>query len=90
MAELGKLARCTLTISQRAYQTGGITNPAKFHRKLKNQGAHKEVYRFATFERDGKDCYQCGTGIKRVVVGARRLYYCAQCQAVIRPLGSTE
>ena len=89
LAELGKLARCTLTVTQRAYQTGGITNPVKYHRRLKSQGKHREVYRFATFERDGKACYQCDTRIKRVEISARRLFYCPQCQSVIRPPDST-
>ena len=89
LAELGKLARWTLKIAQRAYQTGGITNPVKYHRRLKSQGKHREVYRFATFERDGKACYQCDTRIKRVEISARRLYYCAQCQSVIRQPDST-
>tara|TARA_B100000767_G_scaffold273165_1_gene302579 strand:- start:615 stop:1505 length:891 start_codon:yes stop_codon:yes gene_type:complete len=83
LGQLGTLARCTLAIAYRAYQTGGITNPAKFHARLKKQGQRKESYRFAAFDRDGRSCYQCRSTIKRVEISARRLYFCQQCQHVI-------
>jgi len=32
------------------------------------------------YERDGKGCFQCGTPIRRKVIGQRSSYYCPRCQ----------
>lgn len=81
-AALGKLARTTLTLGQRAYATGGYTNPPRRVAALRRaqQGAGREAVRFAVFGRAEQPCYDCGGLIERREVSARRLYYCAQCQ----------
>jgi len=78
--ERGRLARSTLAISQRAYATGGVTNPPGRVRGLKARGAARRDHRFAVFDRDGLPCYRCGDAIRRITAGSRRLYFCPTCQ----------
>ncbi|MEQ8235049.1 MAG: endonuclease VIII [Gammaproteobacteria bacterium] len=79
--ERGRLARCSLAVTQRAYRTRGVTNPPRRVAALKAAGASRSRYRFAVFARDGRPCYDCGTTIERVTMGSRRLYWCPACQA---------
>ncbi len=89
VGELGTLARTTLTIGRRAYETGGMTNPprriAALRRALdpdvaRHRQRAREAVRFAVFDRDGQPCYDCGDIVERVEVSARRLYFCPGCQ----------
>ncbi len=80
-AAIQRLARATITISQRSYKTRGVTVTQATARKLKSQGGGFESYRFAAFGRTGKGCLNCGTKIIREEIGARRLYWCPNCQA---------
>ena len=80
--QLGRLARSTLVLCQRAYQTGGVTNPPRRAAELKRQGRSREGYRFAVFGRSGKPCYLCGSKIQRRQVTSRRLYECPTCQSI--------
>ena len=75
-----RLARQTLLIAQRAYATGGVTNPEARVAALKSRGVKRAGYRFAVFARAGKDCPVCATRIERIEAGARRLYLCPRCQ----------
>lgn len=87
-AALGRLAGSTLKIMQRSYDTGGITNPPSRVKALKQKGMkRKGQYRFAVFDRDGDDCYRCGTEIVRSTVSSRRLYWCPDCQHESGPNG---
>ncbi len=79
-AELGKLARSTLQISQRSYQTGGITLAPRLAGQLQKQGLSREWRRFYVFGRTGEPCYRCGTAIQRSETNTRRLYHCPSCQ----------
>lgn len=76
-----ELARQTLTVGRRAYETGGITLPPRQVRALKALGLKRREYRFAVFDRAGDPCLACGTPIERGVAGSRRIYRCPQCQA---------
>lgn len=78
--QLRRLARATLRLCQRAYQTGGVTNPPQRVARLKRQGAKRAAHRFAVFGRAERECYVCGSLIQRISVASRRLYYCPQCQ----------
>ncbi len=78
--QLGELARQTLSISRRSYDTGGITNPPRRAAALKKQGLSREKSRFAVFGRAGRPCHECGDEIQRVEANSRRLYYCPTCQ----------
>lgn len=77
---INKLARSTLLISQRAYETGGITNPPQLAAKLKKSGLTRGQYRHAVFGRDNKACYGCGEAVLKDAISARRIYWCPLCQ----------
>ncbi len=79
-ADRRRLARATCAISQRAYRTGGITNPRAMVRRLKAAGENYQQHRFAVFGRAGYACRRCGSKIQRVSVAGRRLYACPSCQ----------
>ena len=79
--QLGKLARSTLVLSWRSYETGGITNPPARVRELQSAGATGGRLRFAVFSRQGEPCYRCGEAIVRMECNTRRLYLCPGCQS---------
>jgi len=78
--ERNRLARTTLEIGTRAYQSGGVTNPQARVAALKTAGMRRPGYRFAVFSRAGLPCHLCGAMIERTEVGGRRLYRCPGCQ----------
>lgn len=78
--EIGKLARSTLTLSRRSYETKGITLAPRLSETLKAQGLSRGQRRFYVFGRDDHPCYSCAGNIRRQEIGSRRIYYCPQCQ----------
>jgi endonuclease-8 len=78
--QVNDLARSTLAISKRAYDTGGITNPPRRVAQLKKAGQKRRGYRHAVFGRVNQPCYQCGEAIVKETLAGRRLYYCPLCQ----------
>lgn len=80
--EIGRLSRSTLTLTRRALSTAGVTNQPRRVARLRRAGASRDDYRFAVFERDGAGCYACGSKVRRIEAGSRRLYYCERCQEV--------
>ncbi len=82
---LGRLARATLAICQRAYATAGVTNPPRRVQQLQKAGARRKQFRFAVFDRTGAPCYRCGTSVVRTEAGSRRLYLCEICQPAAPP-----
>ncbi len=80
--ELGRLARSTLAISRRSYETGGITLAPQLSRSLERQGYSRRRRRFYVFGRADNPCYTCATMIERSEVSSRRLYHCPRCQAI--------
>jgi endonuclease-8 len=81
VAERGRLARSSLRISRRSYQTGGITLSPALVRALQKAGSPYQMRRFAAFGRGGQPCYRCGTPVAREEIGSRRIYWCKTCQA---------
>lgn len=79
--ERGRLARSTLAIARRSYETGGITLAPRLAGRLQQQGLSREWRRFYVFGRADYPCYHCGSAVRREEVGTRRLYHCPQCQA---------
>ncbi|MFT4768319.1 MAG: endonuclease-8 [Glaciecola sp.] len=79
-AERGSLARETLKLPRRSYETGGITLPARLAASLKKTVKGFERRRFFVFGRDERPCYQCGDTIRRDSMGSRRIYWCPTCQ----------
>jgi endonuclease-8 len=82
--ELGTLARQTLHVSLRSYQTGGVTNRPGRETALKARGLSYEQRRFAVFGREGKPCYECGEPISRQDANSRPFYLCSTCQRPLR------
>ena len=78
--EIGKLARSTLTISRRSYDTAGITLAPRLSAALKSQGLSRGRRRFYVFGREDRPCYHCSDKIERREIGSRRLYFCPNCQ----------
>lgn len=76
----GLLARETLKLTRRSYETGGITLPPRLAASLKKTVKGFERRRFFVFGRDEKPCYQCGDTIRRDSMGSRRIYWCPGCQ----------
>lgn len=78
-AELGKLARATLMISRRSYDTAGITLAPRLVKHLTKHSPNSR-HRFYVFSRAGQACHVCGTTIERIEMNGRRLYFCPTCQ----------
>lgn len=78
--EKGRLARSTLVLSRRSYDTGGLTVKPALAKQLHKQGLKRGQRRFYVFGRQGLPCYGCGGKVKKVDVGTRRLYFCPACQ----------
>ncbi len=78
--ERNRLARQSLLVTRRAYETRGITNPPRRVAALKRAGAKRGAYRFAVFAREGRPCHVCASTVVRTRMGSRRLYWCPACQ----------
>jgi endonuclease-8 len=78
--EIGKLARATLTISQRSYASGGVTLPERQYKSLQAAGGTYAKSRFFLFGRARQRCRVCGSVIERTAANARRIYICPGCQ----------
>ncbi|NNF15466.1 MAG: endonuclease VIII [Gammaproteobacteria bacterium] len=75
-----RLARASLAIPRRSYETGGITNSPANVRRLHAAGQKRGKYRFWVFGSAGKPCQICGSEIARIQLSGRRLYFCPVCQ----------
>ena len=80
LRQRNELARQTLAVGERAYRGAGITNLPARVKRLKAQGRRRGQLRFAAFARAGQPCYDCGSKIRKIDVGSRRLYLCPVCQ----------
>jgi len=78
--ERGRLARETLAVTLRSYETGGITLTPRLAARLARTVKGFERRRFFVFARDGRPCYACGSKVLRDTVGSRRIYWCPTCQ----------
>ncbi len=80
-AQLRRLARQVIDLTDRAYRTRGIINPARLVTKLRAQGlTRKEQYRFNSYGRAGQNCHFCGAQIECNNAGGRKMYFCPGCQ----------
>jgi len=79
-AELRRLAKSTLELPRRSYETGGVTNQPRRAARLLAAGAPRRSTRWWVFEREGEPCYRCGTSVERIERGSRRIYLCRACQ----------
>ena len=81
--DIGRLARSTLTISRRSYDTGGITRAPGLAKSLTGKGLPRSRRRFYVFGRADQPCHHCGEAIVRSEANTRRIYYCPNCQPEI-------
>jgi len=79
-AQIAKLARATLAISQRSYALEGVTIPERQYRALRKAGEPYGKARFFVFGRARRRCRVCDTKIMRSTANSRRIYTCASCQ----------
>lgn len=78
--EGSRFARAALTISRRAYRTGGVTREPRHAQRQRQRGRQRREYRHYVFDRAGEECPRCGQIIVRHDVAGRRLYSCPSCQ----------
>ncbi|MEX0844117.1 MAG: endonuclease VIII [Balneolaceae bacterium] len=74
--QIQDLARFSLELARRSYQTGGLTTPDDLVRALKEEGASRKQYRHYVFRRAGEPCYKCGSDIQVMKTGGRKIFYC--------------
>lgn len=79
-SELGALARSTLLMGRRSYESKGYTVTPSLAASLKKTKSPYENIRFMLFNRDGLPCRNCETIIIREERNSRRIYWCPKCQ----------
>lgn len=78
--QLIRFARSSLTITHRAYRTGGITTEEELVGRLKSNGAKRREYRHYLFGRENRPCHICGEEVIKERMSGRRIYICGKCQ----------
>jgi endonuclease-8 len=74
------LAKATVKLSKRSYETGGITNDPSIVEALKRENANRKEYRHFVYNRAGNRCHKCGSVIGEDKTGGRKIYFCPSCQ----------
>jgi endonuclease-8 len=80
MQQLNTLAKQTLIISKRAYDTKGHTLANRLRKQLKKTKGNYESVRFMAFNREGLPCRECVSNIIKGIRNGRRIYWCEYCQ----------
>lgn len=75
-----RLARATLKMTRRAYETGGVTLPASRAAALRRAGHSWSRARHWVFARARQECRRCDDRIVRFDLAGRRIYVCPTCQ----------
>lgn len=78
--QLETLAKQTLLISKRAYDTKGHTVPSALSKELAKTKSSYESVRFMAFNREGLPCRKCVNPIVKAKRNGRRIYWCELCQ----------
>lgn len=76
------LARSIYHTTQRAYESGGITTSDEFVQEAKKKRKRRYLYRHYVFGKENRSCPTCGTAIRKIITGGRRLYFCPDCQKI--------
>jgi endonuclease-8 len=74
------LAKATVKLSKRSYETGGITNDPKIVKALERENADRGDIRFFVYKRTDNRCHKCGSVIEEEKTGGRKIYFCPNCQ----------
>jgi len=80
--KLEQFAKSAITISHRAYESGGITVSDQIVQTAKRNGEKRRYFRHYLFNRDGEPCRICGTEVEKLKKSGRRIYVCRQCQSI--------
>jgi endonuclease-8 len=74
------LAKATVKLTERSYNTGGITNDPSIVEALKRENATRSEYRHFVYKRTDDRCHKCGQIIVEEKTGGRKIYFCPNCQ----------
>lgn len=74
---LESLVGCIKDVLQRSITQGGTTL-RDFLREDGQPGYFKQ--QLAVYDKEGEPCINCGTAVKRIVLGQRSTYFCPSCQ----------
>lgn len=74
------LARATIKLSERSYETAGFTNDPSIVEALEKENAEKRDRRFFVYKRTDSRCHKCGSVVREEKTGGRKIYYCSACQ----------
>lgn len=74
--QIKKLAKNSIDLSRRSYETGGLTTSDDLVKALKEEGASRRQYRHYAYGRAGNPCYKCGEKIQVRETGGRKVYFC--------------
>ncbi|REL24289.1 endonuclease VIII [Rhodohalobacter sp. SW132] len=80
--QLEQFAKSAITISHRAYESGGITASDNWVQAAKKNGEKRRSYRHYLFNRDEESCRICGAEIVKLNKSGRRIYVCPECQGM--------
>ncbi len=75
--ECDRIAEALVRVLLRSIETGG-SSISDYVAPDGSDGAYQDERR--VYARDGEPCAECGTKIKRIVLGQRSAHYCARCQ----------
>jgi formamidopyrimidine-DNA glycosylase len=71
------LFRAIKPVLKKAVETGGYMDHPMFEGDKKTGGY---MDNFLVYEREGQNCFRCGTEIKRAVSSTNKSFYCPKCQ----------
>ncbi len=74
---LDRLVHCIREVLNRSIDQGGTTL-RDFLREDGQPGYFKQ--QLAVYDREGQPCLNCGTPVRRIVLGQRSTYFCPSCQ----------
>ncbi|MEM9176651.1 MAG: endonuclease VIII [Myxococcota bacterium] len=77
-----RLARATLKMTRRAYETRGVTLPASRAAALRRGGSSWSRARHWVFARAKRPCRRCDDTVMRFDLAGRRIYVCPTCQVL--------
>ncbi|MBB83511.1 MAG: endonuclease VIII [Deltaproteobacteria bacterium] len=81
-ADRRRLARATLKMARRAYETKGVTLPRSQAAALRRAGQSWSRARHWVFARARQSCRRCDDTIVRFDLAGRRIYVCPTCQVL--------
>lgn len=75
--EVKTLFHALETVLKKGLETGGASE-LSYVNVLGEEGGYQ--HHFIAYGRDGKSCKNCGTSLKKIMLGGRGTYFCPSCQ----------